>query len=64
MTWGTIPYLTLLACLSIVMDKGRTDEGSSSDQGVLVHPVGSLHLLCEVRHSANDQVALSSHSTC
>ena len=40
------------------MDKS-TDQGSCSDQSVLALPVGSLHLLCEVRPSANDEVALA-----
>ena len=44
------------------MDKRCTDQGSSSDQGVLVHPVGSLHLLCEVRPSAKDEVTLARSS--
>ncbi len=39
------------------MKKRCTDQGSCSDQSVLAFPVGSLHLLCEVRPSASDEVA-------
>ena len=60
-------YLTLLRPLRATarsrMDMRRTDQGSCSDQSVLALPQGSLHLLCEVRPSASDEVALA-RSTC
>ena len=48
-------------CAVISMDES-TDQGSSSDQGVLAHSVGCLHLLCDVRPSANDRVAVFSYA--
>ena len=43
------------------MDEKYAHQGSSTHQGILAPPVGSLNLLCEVRPSANDQVACSTY---
>ncbi len=57
---GQAPQLCVKHLLTVSsMDERCTYQGSSSDQGVLSPPVGSLNLLCEVHPSANDQVALA-----